>query len=210
MDLSSFNLHSDQLPIDQELWHQQQQRHQIHTPERTAKPQPVCFEGLQEDLFLDDPSLAVQQWADSSPGSVTTNRNPCELSPHAKTIVQLPLSPVSSDAWYDRGSPAAGKVDQDLEIDHKATLKSMPELKKHDVPYSRLIEAALRLSPDNKLSLQGIYRWFRENTLRGQDKSKGWQNSIRHNLSMNAVCVTFSCPQLFLGLTLLLTRMISS
>lgn len=195
MDLSGFNLHSDQLPIDQELWHQQQQRHQIHTSERTAKLQSVCFEGLQEDLFLYDPSLAVQQWADSSPRSVTTNQNPCELSPHAKMIVQIPSSPVSSDAWYDHGRPTAGRVDQDLEIDHKTTLESMPELKRHDVPYSRLIETALRLSPDNKLSLQGIYSWFRENTLRGQDKSKGWQNSIRHNLSMNAVCVSFFRPR---------------
>lgn len=55
-------------------------------------------------------------------------------------------------------------------------------------PYSLLIYQALRSAPDMKLPLQGIYTWFIRNTDKGKDRnSKGWQNSIRHNLSMNAV-----------------------
>lgn len=55
-------------------------------------------------------------------------------------------------------------------------------------PYSHLIYQALKDAPGNKLPLQGIYAWFEANTDKGRDpNAKGWQNSIRHNLSMNAV-----------------------
>ncbi|KAJ9230715.1 transcriptional regulator family: Forkhead [Paecilomyces variotii] len=54
-------------------------------------------------------------------------------------------------------------------------------------PYSALIYRALISAPGKKLPLQGIYSWFEKNTSKGKDqKCKGWQNSIRHNLSMNA------------------------
>lgn len=54
-------------------------------------------------------------------------------------------------------------------------------------PYSKLIWDALKSAPDNMMQLQEVYAWFEKNTSRGKDRSKGWQNSIRHNLSMNAV-----------------------
>ncbi|OGE58197.1 hypothetical protein PENARI_c001G00405 [Penicillium arizonense] len=54
-------------------------------------------------------------------------------------------------------------------------------------PYSHLIFRALKDAKDNKLPLQGIYNWFERNTDKAKSSgSKGWQNSIRHNLSMNA------------------------
>ncbi|GLI73640.1 hypothetical protein PoHVEF18_001860 [Penicillium ochrochloron] len=54
-------------------------------------------------------------------------------------------------------------------------------------PYSRLIWEALMSTEEKMLPLQGIYQWFEKNTNKGgNEESKGWQNSIRHNLSMNA------------------------
>ncbi|KAJ5574338.1 uncharacterized protein N7459_008765 [Penicillium hispanicum] len=56
-----------------------------------------------------------------------------------------------------------------------------------DLPYSQLIFQALYSADGYKMPLQEIYSWFEENTNKGKDQScKGWQNSIRHNLSMNA------------------------
>ncbi|KAJ5808676.1 hypothetical protein N7474_009945 [Penicillium riverlandense] len=56
-----------------------------------------------------------------------------------------------------------------------------------DPPYSKLIYEALVSADNKKLPLQGIYNWFVKNTAKCKDpSSKGWQNSIRHNLSMNA------------------------
>ena len=54
-------------------------------------------------------------------------------------------------------------------------------------PYAKLIYRALMSKPNRSMVLQDIYQWFRENTVKGKSDTKGWMNSIRHNLSMNAV-----------------------
>ena len=54
-------------------------------------------------------------------------------------------------------------------------------------PYAKLIYRALMSAPNHSMVLQEIYQWFRENTSKGSSDTKGWMNSIRHNLSMNAV-----------------------
>ncbi|KAI9850011.1 MAG: hypothetical protein M1838_006184 [Thelocarpon superellum] len=53
-------------------------------------------------------------------------------------------------------------------------------------PYAQLIWQALMEAPGHRLVLREIYDWFLRNTDKGKHPSKkGWQNSIRHNLSMN-------------------------
>ncbi|KAL9595621.1 MAG: hypothetical protein Q9219_006327 [cf. Caloplaca sp. 3 TL-2023] len=52
-------------------------------------------------------------------------------------------------------------------------------------PYAQLIFRALKSAPGYRMVLKDIYRWFEENTDKAKKSSKGWQNSIRHNLSMN-------------------------
>ena len=57
-----------------------------------------------------------------------------------------------------------------------------------DQPYAQLIFKALLQAPNNTMILRDIYDWFRIHTAKAADKdTKGWQNSIRHNLSMNGV-----------------------
>jgi hypothetical protein len=60
---------------------------------------------------------------------------------------------------------------------------------KDEEPYAQLIYRAFMSTPRRALTLQQIYAWFRENTDKDKHKDggKGWQNSIRHNLSMNGV-----------------------
>lgn len=62
-------------------------------------------------------------------------------------------------------------------------------------PYAKLIHRALMSAPNHSMVLQEIYQWFRENTIKGsvKDGNKGWMNSIRHNLSMNAVSLPSLC-----------------
>lgn len=56
-------------------------------------------------------------------------------------------------------------------------------------PYAQLIFRALKSVPGHRMVLKEIYEWFEKNTDKAKDNSlKGWQNSIRHNLSMNGVC----------------------
>ncbi|KAH9838633.1 uncharacterized protein C8Q71DRAFT_704804, partial [Rhodofomes roseus] len=58
---------------------------------------------------------------------------------------------------------------------------------KPNYPYPILVKAAILSSAKRRLTLQEIYlalqcrfQWFRDNA-----KDKAWQNSIRHNLSLN-------------------------
>lgn len=56
-------------------------------------------------------------------------------------------------------------------------------------PYAQLIYRALKSVAGHAMVLKEIYEWFERNTDKAKDPlSKGWQNSIRHNLSMNGVC----------------------
>ncbi|KAK1829547.1 hypothetical protein QBC39DRAFT_373665 [Podospora conica] len=56
---------------------------------------------------------------------------------------------------------------------------------KVEEPYAQLIFRAFKSHPRHAMTLQDLYQWFRENTDKGKNDTKGWQNSIRHNLSMN-------------------------
>ncbi|KAI1420180.1 hypothetical protein F5Y12DRAFT_792100 [Xylaria sp. FL1777] len=57
---------------------------------------------------------------------------------------------------------------------------------KPNMPYAQYIWMALMSIDSHSMSLPQIYQWFRDNTDKTSSQSKGWQNSIRHNLSMNA------------------------
>ncbi|KAL8713327.1 MAG: hypothetical protein Q9220_002526 [cf. Caloplaca sp. 1 TL-2023] len=54
-----------------------------------------------------------------------------------------------------------------------------------DEPYAQLIFRALKGAPGHRMVLQDIYSWFEKHTNKAGGASQGWQNSIRHNLSMN-------------------------
>ncbi|KAI1075010.1 hypothetical protein F5B20DRAFT_585704 [Whalleya microplaca] len=61
--------------------------------------------------------------------------------------------------------------------------------KDDEPPYAQLIHKAFMSRERHAMTLQDIYQWFREHTEKGKSENKGWQNSIRHNLSMNAAFV---------------------
>ncbi|KAI9041215.1 uncharacterized protein KD926_007327 [Aspergillus affinis] len=139
--------------------------------------------------FNPDPSSYASSRAhvspENQPEASGTNYSPTSLSPTSP-----PLSISSYQAGHDgsKPHPSGTKLGIDRDDLHATSSEdSTEEDVNTDPPYSLLIYQALRNAPDMKLPLQGIYDWFVKNTAKGKDRnSKGWQNSIRHNLSMNA------------------------
>ncbi|KAK6344548.1 transcription factor, variant 2 [Orbilia brochopaga] len=64
------------------------------------------------------------------------------------------------------------------------SLESSKEIKP-PFSYANLIAQAILSSSDQKLTLANIYAWIQENYSFYRFAASGWQNSIRHNLSLN-------------------------
>lgn len=59
-----------------------------------------------------------------------------------------------------------------------------------DPCYAELLRACLLEAPDYTMSLRDLYAWVSEHSPKAKDpNSTGWKNSVRHNLSMNQVCI---------------------
>ncbi|KAL2128267.1 hypothetical protein VTI74DRAFT_9439 [Chaetomium olivicolor] len=107
-----------------------------------------------------------------------------------------PLSPCSTTLGLpmDEGIPSTpadglSNLAPESGPEAQSRRKSPPVSEQNDgkggEPYAKLIYRAFLSTPRRAMTLQEIYQWFRENTNKGKGASKGWQNSIRHNLSMN-------------------------
>lgn len=82
---------------------------------------------------------------------------------------------VFQDQPKDRISSAAEDTESSDEADHE----------KPKCSYAELIRSALMSSPDGKLTLSEIYCWIKQNYPFFKKGDSVWQNSIRHNLSLN-------------------------
>lgn len=130
-----------------------------------------------EGLGSQDGKMSVEQLQRGTSGPPENSQN----IHNSNSTGRVESGPSEGRNFRRSGSIYAGKTADEIDVENE------------EIPYAQLIYKALMSVPTRTMILSEIYQYFREKIPRfSKMRSKGWQNSIRHNLSMNGVGVSFS------------------
>ena len=143
--------------------------------------------------YLEDGFHALEQPPFSSISNFETTHNGLYQNPYSNSLAPASESHSPIVALSKTQDNMVGRSSC-----RKGTILGREGLEEDDVrpykPYARLIWEALMQAPGHRMMLREIYSWFERNTNKAiESGSNGWQNSIRHNLSMNQVCTSHYC-----------------
>lgn len=163
---------------------------------------PGYYPELQDTMAIDPLSaLTASPFDFGSPQYLTPPLSPSGFTPdctpagfrgtvqesdlHLNALVDGSLmSPASTSRYSEPYQPSSEEPEG----------AAPPPAKGSDQPYAQLLYQCLSEAGGHQMALRDIYDWFRRNTDKcANEELRGWQNSIRHNLSMNQVGLSSRC-----------------
>lgn len=165
-----------------------------HWKTQTYRPQLVDYPTPQSDFSLSPPQHAQRHFGSSDYDR--TGRNDQYVATLGNAASQrlyggLPSIERSHAQQHEASTPSGNRIPYELEGRGQQPFDESEDSDEDGSvncePYAQLIFRALKEAPGYRMVLKDIYRWFEKNTDKARKSSKGWQNSIRHNLSMNGV-----------------------
>ncbi|GBC06137.1 hypothetical protein RclHR1_06640015 [Rhizophagus clarus] len=178
-----------QPPHSQPSYYQQHQQQQQRSPQTSYYTQPAYSSYSQypqqnSPSSQPSPRRTTQQLQQHYSSQQSSPIYSLQTSPHQPSSTQQSHTPIRP---FQRSHTTQNVISEPF-VTVTPELNNRPPRRRRRPPfsYSSLIAQAILDSPDKRLTLREVYQWIMERypQLYKADDT-GWQNTIRHNLSLN-------------------------